>query len=140
MFSKKAKKSSIEIEIIPRYSETDQGGVIHHSVYPIYFELGRTELLRANGTAYADLEKAGYGMVVAEINLKYRRPAFYDEKLVLLTNCVAVTKAKINHSYRLYKRDTGVTVAEGSSVLACVDSNGRPVKIPDFLYPEADQA
>ena len=52
MFPEKTKIASCIITIQPRYSETDQGGVIHHSVYPVYFEMGRTELLRANGLAY----------------------------------------------------------------------------------------
>ena len=76
---------SCTITIQPRYSETDQGGVIHHSVYPVYFEMGRTELLRANGMAYKDLEAAGVFFVIAELRIKYRRPAFYDEKLNLET-------------------------------------------------------
>ena len=68
------------ITIVPRYSETDQGGVVHHSVYPVWFELGRTELLRANNTAYKDLEAAGVFFVVAEMDIRYRRPAVYDER------------------------------------------------------------
>jgi len=69
------------IIIVPRYAETDKGGVVHHSVYPVWFEMGRTELLRANGLAYKDLEEAGVLFVVAELRIKYRRPAMYDEKL-----------------------------------------------------------
>ncbi|MHC4372792.1 MAG: acyl-CoA thioesterase [Planctomycetota bacterium] len=46
------------IPIVPRYSETDQAGVVHHTVYPVWFEMGRTELLRVNGLAYSELEKA----------------------------------------------------------------------------------
>jgi acyl-CoA thioesterase FadM len=58
------------ITVVPRYAETDKGGVVHHSVYPVWFEMGRTELLRANGVAYKDLEQAGVLFVVA-----WRRPA-----------------------------------------------------------------
>jgi acyl-CoA thioester hydrolase len=63
---------SHSITIVPRYAETDKGGVVHHSVYPVWFEMGRTELLRANGLAYKDLEKAGiFFVVVEQENPKY---------------------------------------------------------------------
>ena len=82
-FPEKTAIQSHKITVVPRYCETDQGGVVHHSVYPVWFEMGRTELLRANGLAYKDLEKVGVFFVVAELNIKYRRPAMYDEELEL---------------------------------------------------------
>ena len=75
------------IEIVPRYAETDRAGVVHHSVFPVWFEMGRTELLRANGLAYTALEAAGVFFVIAEIHVKHRRPAYYDDKLELETVC-----------------------------------------------------
>jgi acyl-CoA thioester hydrolase len=72
-----------QIIIVPRYAETDKGGVVHHSVYAVWFEMGRTELLRANGVAYKDLEAAGVFFVVVQLNIKFRRPAQYDEQLLL---------------------------------------------------------
>lgn len=126
------------IEIVPRYGETDQAGVVHHCVYPIWFEMGRTELLRVNGLAYRDLEKAGTLFVVAELHLKYRRPALYDEKLDLTTTCTRITPARVEHSYVLKRRETGIILCEGSSILACVDAQGRPRRIPEFMYPDEE--
>ncbi len=123
------------IEIRPRYSETDQGGVVHHSVFPVYFEMGRTELLRENGTAYKDLENAGVFFVIAELNIKYRRPAGYDEVLDLTTECSRITAAKIEHTYTLRRKD-GVIIAEARSVLACVSKEGKPRRVPKFMHPE----
>jgi acyl-CoA thioester hydrolase len=128
---------SCTITVQPRYSETDQGGVVHHSVYPVYFEMGRTELLRANGLAYKDLEAAGTFFVVAELNIKYRRPAFYDEKLNLETTCTEVTASKVVHSYKLTRPPTGEILAEATSVLACVDKDGKLRRIPEFMYSDA---
>lgn len=127
---------SCTITIQPRYNETDQGGVVHHSVYPVYFEMGRTELLRANGLAYKDLEAAGVFFVIAELNIRYRRPAFYDEKLDLQTSCTGVTASKIEHSYKLTRASTGELIAEATSILACVDKAGKVRRIPDFMYPD----
>lgn len=123
------------IEIVPRYNETDQAGVIHHTIYPVWFEMGRTELLRANGLAYSELEKRGIYFVVAELTVKYRRPALYDEPLDLTTECSRITSARVEHRYTLKRQSTGLILAEGSSVLACVDDSGRPQRMPEFMYP-----
>ena len=97
-FDKKITIQSRMIKIRPRYAETDQGGVVHHSVYPVWFEMGRTELLRANGLAYKDLEAAGIYFVVARLEVKYRQPAMYDEELELETRCSNITSAKVEQA------------------------------------------
>jgi acyl-CoA thioester hydrolase len=135
-FPKGTTIQSHTITVVPRYCETDQAGVIHHSVYPIYFEMGRTELLRVNGLAYKDLEREGFYMVVAELHLKYRRPAYYDETLELITECTKITAAKLEHSYKLIRPGIGLLLVEGSSILACVDDKGKPRRLPEFMYPD----
>lgn len=76
-FPKQTTIHNHSINITARYAETDQAGVVHHSVYPIWFEMGRTELLRAAGFAYKDLESAGVFFVVAKLFVKYRQSAKY---------------------------------------------------------------
>jgi acyl-CoA thioester hydrolase len=124
------------ITIVPRYAETDKGGVVHHSVYPVWFEMGRTELLRANGIAYKDLEATGIFFVVAEMHIKYRRPAEYDQKLQLETTCTNVSAGKVEHTYKLTRCSDGILLAEGNSILACVDDGGKVRRIPEFMYPK----
>ncbi len=125
------------IPIVPRYAETDRAGMIHHSVFPVWFEMGRTELLRANGIVYKDLEAEGIFFVVAELRLKYRKPAFYDELLDLETTCANVTHAKVEHTYRLLRRENGLLLTEGSSILACVSADRKLRRVPEFMYPES---
>jgi len=137
-FPKKTTVQSHRIEIVPRYAETDKAGVVHHSVYPVWFEMGRTELLRANGLAYKDLEACGVFFVVAELSIKYRRPATYDEQLALETICSNVTAGRVEHRYRLTRSSDGVLLAEGSSLLACVSAKGKVRRVPEFMYPEDD--
>lgn len=137
-FSKRATVQSHSITLAPRYAETDQGGVVHHSVYPVWFEMGRTELLRASGLAYRDLEQAGVFFVVARLSIKYRQPARYDESLKLQTRCSAVTASKVEHTYELKRCSDGVLLAEGSTVLACVDAQGKVRRIPEFMFPQGD--
>ena len=115
-----------KITIVPRYAETDKAGVVHHSVYPVWFEMGRTELLRANGLAYKDLEELGVFFVVARLQIKYRRPALYDEKLELETIYSRVMPGKVEHTYTLARCCDGIILAEASSVLACVNGEGKP--------------
>ena len=124
------------ITLIPRYAETDQAGVVHHTVYPVWFEMGRTELLRVNGPAYRDLEKAGIFFVVTGLNLKYHRPAYYDEKLDLTTTSTKITLARIEHSYQLKRQNSPQLIAEGTSTLACVDPDGKIQRIPEFMLPK----
>jgi len=134
-FPEKTTIDRFTITIVPRYCETDQAGVVHHTVYPIWFEMGRTELLRANGLAYSELEKAGVYFVVAELNIKYHRPALYDEKLELTTTCTNVSTARVEHSYCLKRQSTSLMLAEGNSTLACVDAQGKVRRMPGFIYP-----
>lgn len=126
-----------KITIVPRYAETDKAGVVHHSVYPVWFEMGRTELLRANGVAYRDLEKTGVFFVVARLQVKYRRPAQYDEKLELETTYSRVTASKVEHTYKLTRCCDGIIVAEAGTVLACVNNEGKLQRIPEFMYPDS---
>lgn len=125
--------STHTISIVPRYCETDQAGVVHHGAYPAWLEMGRTELLRANGYAYRDLERSGVGFVVVELSIRYKRPAFYDEELKLTTTCTGITSARVEHEYVLEHGQTGVIVAEGRTVLACVDRQGKLRRVPDFM-------
>src|SRR6185295_6661614 len=78
-----------------RYGETDQMGVVYHPNYFLYFEAGRTELLRSTGVVYSELEKSGVFLVVTEASCTYRAAARYDEELRVITNVDHVGKATI---------------------------------------------
>jgi acyl-CoA thioester hydrolase len=120
-----------EITIRVRYAETDRMGLLHHANYLVYFEQGRTELLRSHGLAYRDLEDQGYRLVLTKVEVRYRRPARYDDVLTLRTTVVRTTVVRIDHRYELYC--DGVLVAEGNTTLACVDRDGRPQALPEVL-------
>ena len=120
-----------DITIRVRYAETDRMGLLHHANYLIYFEQGRTELLRTHGLSYKDLEDQGYLLVLTKIDVKYRWPARYDDLLTLKTTVIRTTMVRIDHRYELFC--AGRLLAEGSSTLACVDREGRPQALPDFL-------
>jgi len=118
-----------EIEIRVRYSETDAMGFLHHGNYFSYFEMGRTELLRAQGGNYRLMEEAGLYMVVVNVECKYRKPARYDDVLTLKTRVARVTPAKIEHEYRVFRASE--LLAEARSTLACIDRSGAVQRIPE---------
>ncbi len=123
--------TSGEITIRVRYAETDRMGLLHHANYLIYFEQGRTELLRSHGLSYKDLEDKGYLLVLTKMEIKYRWPARYDDVLTLKTIVTRTTSVRIDHRYEVYC--DGRLLAEAASTLACVDRTGRPQALPDFL-------
>lgn len=122
---------SHEMKIRVRYSETDRMGLLHHANFFVYFEMGRTELLRDRGFSYRELEDSGHLLVIVDLNCKYKRPAYYDDELNLKTSVERVTHVKIVHRYEL-RRD-GVLLAEGHSTLACVDREGKPQALPAII-------
>jgi acyl-CoA thioester hydrolase len=120
-----------EIELRVRYSETDAMGYLHHSRYITYFEIGRTELFRADGGDYRRMEELGLFFVVVKVEARYRRPARYDDLLRLRTTLTRRTSVRLEHRYDLFRGDE--LLAEGSSMLACVDRQGQLQQIPDDL-------
>jgi acyl-CoA thioester hydrolase len=122
---------SHEIAIRVRYAETDRMGLLHHANYFVYFEMGRTELLRQKGLSYRDIEDAGHLLVIVDLGCKFKKPAYYDDLLTLRTTATRVTHVKIVHSYHVFR--DGQLLAEGHSTLACVDRDGRPQALPKIL-------
>jgi len=118
-------------EIRVRYSETDAMGLLHHSNFLVYFEIGRTELLRAQGGSYRRMEELGLFFVVANISVKFKRPARYDDVLSLTTEIAKQTPAKLIHRYQLRRGDE--LLCEAESLIACVNSEGLVQRIPEDL-------
>jgi len=120
-----------ELAIRVRYAETDRMGLLHHANYFVYFEMGRTELLRQRGLTYREVEDCGHLMVIVDVGCKFKRPAFYDDLLTLKTSVAKLTHVKIVHHYQLFRGE--VLLAEGHTTLACVDRDGKPQPLPDIL-------
>ncbi len=127
--------ATCDVNLRVRYAEADAMGVLHHSKYFEYFEIGRTELLRQAGFRYRDLEARGFLFVVVRLECRFRSPARYDDEVTLTTKITRMTRASIDHAYEL-KRD-GQLLCEASSTLACVDRSGKLIEIPDELFPSS---
>ena len=114
-----------------RYVDCDSMGVVHHSVYPVWLEMGRTELLRETGTTYREIEDAGVLLAVIELNVRYKRPAHYDDLLEVTTEWIDAGRVKIRHLYTIKRDDEVLATAE--TTLACIDRDGRPQPLPEQL-------
>ncbi|MGE0479517.1 MAG: acyl-CoA thioesterase [Phycisphaerae bacterium] len=123
---------SCEIEIRVRYAEVDAMGYLHHAQYFVYFEMGRTELLRRCGLAYREMEHAGLFYVVAKLECRFRAPVHYDDVVTLTTTTTRLTPARVEHDYRLVR--AGRLCTEAHSVLICVGRDGRPTPLPDEWF------
>jgi acyl-CoA thioester hydrolase len=123
-----------EIQIRVRYKETDAMGFLHHANYAVYFEMGRTELLRAQGGNYRLIEESGLFLVIVRMNCHFRKSARYDDLLTLKTVIKRVGAAKLEHEYFLYR--DGVLLCEAGSTLACINRAGQVQPIPTALRGE----
>jgi acyl-CoA thioester hydrolase len=93
--------------------------------------MGRVELLRSLGHSYRDLEESGLLLVVVDISCKYFLPASYDDVLRLLTEVAAVGGVRIEHHYEVRRGEE--LLAQGRSVIACINRQGKPTRLPDYL-------
>jgi acyl-CoA thioester hydrolase len=123
-----------EIELRVRYHETDPMGVLHHARYFVYFELGRTELLRASGGNYRQMEEDGLLVVVVRADCRFRRPARYDDIVRVLTKITRITAAKIEHEYQLLRGKE--LLAVGHATLAVLDRQGNVQRVPEWMQTE----
>ena len=130
--------ASCRIEFRVRYAEVDQMGAVHHSRYWVYFEMGRTELLRRQGVAYADLEREGVLFVVAKCSAKFLAAARYDDMLALTTRIVRMGAARIDHEYELHRIANGQLLCTAQTTLACVDRSGQIAAIPNSIRGRHD--
>jgi acyl-CoA thioester hydrolase len=124
-----------EIQIRVRYQEADPMGLLHHGNYFTYYEIGRTELLRASGGNYRRMEEEGLLVVVVRAESVYHKPARYDDVLTIRTIVKRITSAKIEHEYHV-SRD-GDRLATGKVTLAMVDRAGTVQRIPEWMQDES---
>ena len=114
-----------------RYAETDTMGIVHHAVYPIWMELGRSDWLRELGQSYAEWEAQGVMMTVAELRVKFRAPARYDELVEVRTRLRESGRRKVVFGYEICRGD--VRLVEGETIHVIAGADGRSRVMPDHL-------
>ncbi len=117
----------------PRYAETDQMGVVYYGNYPQYFEVARVEALRNLGLAYRDMEEQGVMMPVVNLEVKYIRPALYDDKLRIETRIEELPASRIIFRHEIFD-SSGELLTQGSVQLVFMRiSDKRLVRCPEPL-------
>lgn len=118
-----------ETKITVRYAETDQMGIVHHSVYPIWYEAARTEAIKKIGMTYSSLEKNGIMTPLAELNCKYISPAQYEDVLTIKVEISKLTPARIVFNYQVFKEGEDKPINTGSTVHAWVGKDLKPINL-----------
>lgn len=109
-----------------RYAETDRMGVVHHAVYPVYFEVGRTDYCAQHLLPYHEMEARGLASAVIEVRLRLHAPATYGDELALTTRGEGLKGIRFSFTYRLHRTRDGALVATGFTEHALVTPDGRP--------------
>ena len=115
------------------YRDTDQMGVVYYANYLVWFEIGRTELLRQTGHSYKEFEELGFVLPVIHCSCNYKKPARYDDLIIIRTRIDALSRASILFHYQILNKDTGSLLAEGETKHALVDEQGRIKRAGNIL-------
>ena len=114
-----------------RYAETDRMGVVYYANYLVWFEVGRTDLLRESGWDYREMEKEGYALPVIEAHCTYREPAKYDDVLDVRTTGMLLSPVRVQFTYEIVRAADAAMLATGTTVHATLDRAGRPCRLPE---------
>jgi acyl-CoA thioester hydrolase len=116
-----------------RYADTDQMGVVYYANYLVWFEVGRTELLRDRGWSYREMESAGVGLPVIEVACNYHRPSQYDDELEIRTLGSLISPVRLQFTYDIVRCGDGVQIVTGRTLHAAINREGRPCRLPERL-------
>jgi len=112
------------------YADTDAMGIVYHTNYIKWFEVGRNELMRQSGVAYAEMEKYGFYLPLTRVSCHYLLPAKYDDALTIETNIDYIKRASMKFNSLIRDTKTKKILVEGHTVHACINKEGKIIKIP----------
>lgn len=116
-----------------RYAETDQMGVVYHANYFVWFEVGRTDLLRSLGWSYREMEEEGVSLPVIEAHCQYHRSAKYDDELEVRAEGRMLSPVRMEFTYQVVRREDQAVSASGRTVHAALDRTGKPCRLPERI-------
>ena len=118
-----------ESKIVVRYAETDQMGILHHSVYPVWYEVARTDFIQKAGMRYDVMEKMGFWLPVIEVTGKYHATTTYGDELRVTAQINMLTPSKIEFLYKVYKVESDNPVNEGTTLHPFTSERLKPLNI-----------
>lgn len=121
-----------EVKLRVRYAETDQMGVVYHSNFVIWFEIGRVELMRQLGFCYRDMEQQeNCHIPVADMRVRFKGPAYYDDEIVVRTRLKHVHRSLLRFNYQVFRAGDQVLLAEGQTTHLIVDDKLKRRSLPE---------
>ena len=121
-----------------RYGETDQMGYVYHGNYAQYLEMGRLEWLRELGISYKEMEEDGVMLPVYSLNLRFIKPAFYDDILTITTTVKKTPSVRIEFEYKIHNQN-GVLINTAETTLVFIDiKTGKPTRCPKYILEKLD--
>ena len=124
----------VETTLRVRYAETDAQAIVHHSSYIVWFEVGRSELLRRQGTSYRAIEDSGFITVISDLQARYHASARYDDLVVVRTTLADLRSRQFTFDYEIVMSETGARLVTGRSThLVLERATGRPTRLPSEL-------
>ncbi|HEY3277120.1 MAG TPA: thioesterase family protein [Syntrophorhabdaceae bacterium] len=130
--SKGEEISVVDVPIRVRYADTDKMGVVYYGNYPVFFEVARSEFMRAKGITYREFEDMGYYLMVVGLDAKYHSNAEYDDLIVVKTSMPELKSRGLTFHYAVYK--DGTLLVEGSTKHICVNTEKKVVAIPPDFF------
>jgi acyl-CoA thioester hydrolase len=125
-----------ETQIRVRYAETDQMGIVHHANFLVWFEAGRSDLCRARGFSYKEMEEQDNALlVVAESYCRYKSPAYYEDVLTIRTKVLEVRSRSIRFFYEVFRESDETSIAEGETLHLVTDRSKKVRSLP-AIYRE----
>ncbi len=120
---------SSETKLIVRYQETDQMGIVHHSVYPIWFECGRTDYIKIMGMSYGQMEKSGVKLPLLGMKCQFRYPCYYEDEITVKTGVLSLTPTRISFHYDVYRMGYDKPVVQGETEHVWTDESMKPINL-----------
>ena len=124
---------TIETEMTVRYAETDQMGIAHHSNYPVWFEIGRTDFFKKLGYSYSQIESKGILLPLTDMKCKFIKPAKYEDTIVVKTQVSRLMHVRVGFHYDVYNKEMGTLIASGETNHGCTDRQLNPIGIEEKL-------
>lgn len=116
-----------------RYSETDKMGVVYHGNYAQYLEMGRVEWLRALGISYKSLEDSGVMLPVINMQVNFKKSAYYDDELTVITTIKNIPTVRISFEYEIVNQFDELLVTAETQLVFMDMERKRPIKCPDSI-------
>jgi acyl-CoA thioester hydrolase len=122
-----------ETELVVRYCETDQMGIVHHSNYPVWFEVGRTDFFHKFGTRYSQIEKQGVLLPLISLKCDFISPVRYEDEVIVRSRISEFSGVRLSFGYEVVKKADGSLAVSGETKHAWTDKGLKPINIKKVM-------